>query len=206
MIIPNNKYNDAMALKNQGKYRDAISAFEKIDGYKDSNYQIRKCWIELLKSIDMSIGDYVEFGDYNGNSRWIVCDINGSEVLLLSEECIAKSKYDDEDNDWKTSDLYNWLNNDYYNAAFIDGEKNLIVEKGNGKVFLLTADEAKIYFSTDGARKSKYNGSDCDWWLRSPYFNYSSHARYVYCWGDANTYSNVDLSYLGVCPALSISF
>ena len=37
VIIPNIKYNDAIALMDAGKYNEAITAFEEMNGYKDSN-------------------------------------------------------------------------------------------------------------------------------------------------------------------------
>ena len=43
VIIPNNKYNDAIALMDAGKYTEAISAFEALDGYKDSANKIAEC-------------------------------------------------------------------------------------------------------------------------------------------------------------------
>lgn len=43
IIIPNGKYNDAIALMESGKYSDAISAFEALDGYKDSGNKIQEC-------------------------------------------------------------------------------------------------------------------------------------------------------------------
>lgn len=43
VIIPNGKYNDAVALMNEKKYEEAISAFEAMDGYKDSKDQITAC-------------------------------------------------------------------------------------------------------------------------------------------------------------------
>ena len=36
VIIPNNKYNNAVALMEKGQYTEAIEAFEALDGYKDS--------------------------------------------------------------------------------------------------------------------------------------------------------------------------
>ena len=36
VIIPGNKYNDAVALMERGQYEQAIAAFEALDGYKDS--------------------------------------------------------------------------------------------------------------------------------------------------------------------------
>ena len=43
VIIPNGKYNDAIALMDEGKYDEAIAAFEALDGYKDSEEQIESC-------------------------------------------------------------------------------------------------------------------------------------------------------------------
>ena len=43
VIIPNGKYNDAIALMDAGKYTEAISAFEALDGYKDSSTKITEC-------------------------------------------------------------------------------------------------------------------------------------------------------------------
>lgn len=43
VIIPNSNYNAAVALKNAGQYEDAISAFEAMEGYKDSAEQIHNC-------------------------------------------------------------------------------------------------------------------------------------------------------------------
>ena len=46
-IIPNSKYNDALDLMSDGKYDDAISVFESLDGYKDSNNLILECQYEI---------------------------------------------------------------------------------------------------------------------------------------------------------------
>lgn len=43
VIIPNSKYNDAVALMEAGQYEEAISAFEAMNGYKDSAEQITNC-------------------------------------------------------------------------------------------------------------------------------------------------------------------
>ena len=48
VIIPNGKYNDAIALMDAGKYTEAISAFEALDGYKDSATKIIKCNTAIL--------------------------------------------------------------------------------------------------------------------------------------------------------------
>ena len=48
VIIPNGKYNDAIALMDAGKYTEAISAFEALDGYKDSATKITECNTAIL--------------------------------------------------------------------------------------------------------------------------------------------------------------
>ncbi len=50
IIIPNSKYNDAIALMDAGKYSEAISAFETLDGYKDSQDKIDECNTAILDS------------------------------------------------------------------------------------------------------------------------------------------------------------
>ena len=47
-VIINNKYNDAIALMDAGKYTEAISAFEALDGYKDSATKITECNTAIL--------------------------------------------------------------------------------------------------------------------------------------------------------------
>ena len=48
VIIPGGKYNDAIALMDAGKYTEAISAFEALDGYKDSATKITECNTAIL--------------------------------------------------------------------------------------------------------------------------------------------------------------
>lgn len=43
VIIPGKKYNDALALMEDGQYSAAIDGFEKLNGYKDSDEQIAAC-------------------------------------------------------------------------------------------------------------------------------------------------------------------
>ena len=48
VIIPNGKYNEAIALMDVGKYAEAISAFEAMEGYKDSEVKITECYTAIL--------------------------------------------------------------------------------------------------------------------------------------------------------------
>lgn len=48
-IVQNNAYNAAAELMNCGNYKEAILAFEAIDGYKDSSQQIEFCRAAILE-------------------------------------------------------------------------------------------------------------------------------------------------------------
>ena len=43
VILPNNRYNAAIGIKEAERYEEAITAFEAMDGYKDSAEQIMDC-------------------------------------------------------------------------------------------------------------------------------------------------------------------
>ena len=64
VIIPNNKYADAVSLLNNGKYEDAITIFETIDEYKDSHAQIEICKNAILKEKYDGATLLLESGDY----------------------------------------------------------------------------------------------------------------------------------------------
>ena len=59
VIIPEKNYRDAVALQQAGKYEEAISAFESLNGYSDSETQINET--KYLKAKDLT-----ELGDYAG--------------------------------------------------------------------------------------------------------------------------------------------
>lgn len=70
VIIPNNKYRQAVALREEGQYDDAIAAFAELGNYSDANEQIAETWYqkallsrengmyEYAYTIFSSLGDY----------------------------------------------------------------------------------------------------------------------------------------------------
>ena len=123
------------------------------------------------------VGDTLCFGSYeqdgdesNGKEdiEWIVLDKTDSNVLLISKYALACRTYNDihESVTWETSELRNWLNNEFLNAAFDSVEQDCIInttvtnddnpeygtEGGNtteDKVFILDLNEAEKYFEND---------------------------------------------------------
>ena len=82
VIIPIGKYIDAIALMHAGKYTEAISAFEALDGYKDSANKIAECNAAILDGkyndaialmdagkLDEAYSAFIELGDYKDASE-----------------------------------------------------------------------------------------------------------------------------------------
>ena len=90
VIIPNGNYNKAMALMNDGKYEDAISAFEALDGYKDSIDQIENCKVAIL---DEKLENALKLLDEKKyDEAYAILTSLGTYANASNE--ISKSKYD----------------------------------------------------------------------------------------------------------------
>lgn len=143
VIIPNNKYNDAVALMDAGKYTEAISAFEALEGYKDSANKIEECNINIYgeevwnKVKSVNVGDTYRFGSYeqdnnksNGQEdiEWLVLAKEGTKILVISKEALDCKPYNTSYKGvtWETCTLRKWLNNDFINAAFSADERTMI--------------------------------------------------------------------------------
>ena len=131
-------------------------------------------------------GDIVKFGRYPQtvggveDIEWQVLSVEGGKVLVISRYGLDAKPFDDDSNDWESSEICDWLNGEFYEDSFNDDEKGIIEFSDPGKVFLLSKDEAEGYFDSDDARKcvpteyakahcaDEYDGCCC-WWLRSSY-------------------------------------
>ena len=195
------------------------------------------------KNPDYKIGETIEFGNYpqeeDGTEKpieWIVMKNEGNQVLLLSKYVLDAKPYNEELEEvtWETSDIRQWLNNEFYTTAFNKTEKakiqtSLIKNEDNSeygtsgendtedKVFLLSEKEAETLFSNDEekiAKATEYAEKSVVyvneekavlWWLRSP-GDYSNSAAVVN--RDGWVYrdgNNVDDRYDGVRPALHLN-
>lgn len=91
---------------------------------------------------DSAIGETVPFGSYeqdndggNGSEpiEWVVLAHQDGRTLLLSRYGLDGMWYnaDSVEVTWEESSLRRWLNTDFYNTAFDDTEKDLIVQVTN---------------------------------------------------------------------------
>ena len=171
---------------------------------------------------EANVGDIVKFGRYPQTAagdvqdmEWRVLAVEGDKVLAISRYALDARRFDDNSNDWESSEICGWLNGEFYNSSFNDDEKGIIASSDPGKVFLLSKEEAEGYFSSDEDRRcapteyARANGAweedGCCWWLRSPDPYFSDIVSYVSNDGGIDYFSNVIDSDGYARPALWIN-
>lgn len=137
-------------------------------------------------------GTYPQGSDENEASpiEWLVLEKKGNNLLLLSKrglDCIPFHGNMTEV-DWENCALRRWLNSDFIDATFDESDLEMINVTAGDRVFLLSAEEAEKYFSTDEKRScapteyaqafgadvyysSNEYGESGNWWLRSQGFS-----------------------------------
>ena len=104
-----------------------------------------------VEAVPYSISGYGEVttSAQGWNGDWRVLDRVDNKALVISSIVLEERKYSDATSTWKDSDLRAYLNGDFYNKVFDDREKQFIVEYNGDKVFVLSYDEAKKYFTEE---------------------------------------------------------
>jgi len=85
--------------------------------------------------------------------EWILLEEKGEECLLYSKDCLDWELYSDDDISWKNTYMC-YLLNDMYNSCFNQDEKDAIVEKDDGPLFLLSKEELLKYFPEKDDRRA----------------------------------------------------
>ena len=197
---------------------------------------------ESVKSLSelgsVSVGDHFPFGNYPQGAdgevqpiEWRVLAVESDKALVISEKLLDYVQYNETYTDvtWETCTLRKWMNNDFISKAFSSSQQAKIstvtiqnpdnppsgTSGGNttqDRIFALSIDEAKKYFSsnsdrkaytTDYAHKKGYDQKDRAerWWLRSPGLH-GNDAASVSPSGHVNQYGNdVYISSVAVRPA-----
>ncbi len=159
----NNAYKYALCYYLDGNYQEAIYYFKDIFPYLDAKEYIIKCQLNLMNAAE--INNEVTFGVYeqdnnikNGKEEidWIVINKEGTKVLLMSKNILDYQPFNTDAAisngaiskeeayiPWSESHVRTFLNNDFYNTAFIDEEKKYIVRSN-----ITTTDCDKYTYST----------------------------------------------------------
>ena len=181
VIAPKKAYEMACEMMNSGDMEGAIAYFESLGEYQESQAKLEECR-KTLTLRNAAVGDIISYGNYNGNTEWIVLDKDDGKLLLLSKTYVGIGKYDDDlyCKNWESSYIRQWLNSVYIENAFDEIEKNRIcrvkADRGDSVrdirwatssdesvdlVFLLSTYGAELYNST-------YKDIEIDeWWLRT---------------------------------------
>jgi len=77
VIIPNNKYEDAMALIDAGEYTKAAATLRELGNYKDAESKARYAWAEAAKQTTISTGYYHTVG-LKADGTVVAVGANGS--------------------------------------------------------------------------------------------------------------------------------
>lgn len=121
---------------------------------------------DVLKGWNSENGyQYVLMGEFQqdyGDKQpilWRVLYTERNKALLLSEVILDTRPYDDNSNNWETSEIREWLNNDFYFSAFSEKEKNAIIQNNTlGNIFLPSKEElteARFGFNKSIDKKDK---------------------------------------------------
>lgn len=183
VIIPNSKYNDAVALMDAGKVDEAYSVFDELGDYKDSEAKVGAIRLTKTKESlkNCNIGDYIKFGAYEQDNKhsngkedveWLVLAKEGNKVLVVSKYALDCQRYNTSYTKvtWESCSLRKWLNDTFINNAFSAEEQAMIPtvtvsadrnpdyrtypgSATQDKVFLLSIPEVSKYFDSDDARK-----------------------------------------------------
>ena len=203
------RYDKALEMINVGDFESAFILLKGIK-YKDSENKLNDIRLNYQKSLieNAKVGSTINFGMYEQDNNpatekesieWIVLAKDDDRILVTSKyvlDCISYHKKEQKIT-WDKCDLRKWLNNEFYNGAFVSEEQNRIINSvvqadknpsfktspgkdTKDKVFLLSMTEAKKYFDSDSARickgtrfaysKNRYFNElqQCCWWLRTP--------------------------------------
>ncbi len=144
------------------------------------NTKIEKLATELLEAIKeekknqkIERGAVVEVAGH----EWIVLKVEDGKVHCVLKELLESRRFDEDENDFSSSDLRNWLNDDFFDgiASLVDASKLHIIttdllsldgqtEYGScvDKVSLLTVDMYR-------ENRDILPNEDKWWWLATPF-------------------------------------
>jgi ABC-type amino acid transport substrate-binding protein/serine/threonine protein kinase len=175
-----------------------------------------------LPSIE-SVGQRVEFGTRNGKPiAWRVLAVEDGRALVISEHILENKPYNKQSGGitWETCSLRQYLNGEFLEKTFSADERSCIdavtnqnpdnrvhgTDGGNpteDRVFLLSIDEAKKYFISNGDGAATNLEDDSFWWWLRSQGHSTSAAAFVGVFGIVNNGGYPTHAYDGgVRPAL----
>lgn len=181
-----------------------------------------------------AVGDLVQYGSYKGSApRWRILSLDAKRIVLLSEEALVASpfqsnEYVDDANDYASSSVRSWLNDQFVPAAFgADAQSDPVLGRSSASdviagdvAYLLTpsqldrylpeADDRVCFSSAWGQANSGPGGSQLAagavyWWLApEPGAEPSNTVAVVQTNGGVNTRRYTAIATDGIRPAIKL--
>ncbi len=122
--------------------------------------------------------------------KWRVLERKENSLFVVADKILDTRRFDRSSGNYANSEIRGFLNGEFYDKVFRDAQKNKIVvtavdnnargRRTSDRVFLLSNEEVKQYFSSDSARQKEgsdyakarglhIHGGTSPWWLRSSY-------------------------------------
>jgi len=180
VVAPAVKYGRAGSLEKQGDAAGAYEVFDRLGTYRDAAG--RKQGLQAAAMGSRS-AESMPFGGYD----WLVLEERDGMALLLMESIQEKRLYHEPGTEtlWAGCTLRAWLNGPFYGSFNVTDRARIahtaVINSGNAEygirigavtsdyIFLLSLEEAKLYFPDDAARVAcSQDGRAAWWWLRSP--------------------------------------
>lgn len=225
-----NKYRGVYFTEN----RPYFSYFERgsrFSSQADNGYKPEKMYWFLYEPLD-----WLVLKEKDGKAMLIcdkIIDSQPCKNVMLNADSYEITPMEKYENSWQFSDIRVWLNEDFYNTAFLSYEQSVIseeniitqfdekyCEKTKDNVFILSADEAadrNLGFNEDGTEydyrrikpRTDYamcqGARSCVWMLRGTAYSSMTSSPVICDSGQMST-QEVTATDLGIVPSVILNF
>ncbi|MCR5336482.1 MAG: DUF6273 domain-containing protein [Synergistes sp.] len=94
VIIPNARYNSALKLYEDDRYSEALTAFEALNGYKDSKEQIKRCKNEIQYENAISLANAGKYDEALKEFKGLNGYKDSKDQISKCETAIKDQKYE----------------------------------------------------------------------------------------------------------------
>lgn len=159
-----------------------------------------------------AVGDHLEVGKYT----WTVVEQDGDELTLFADQNVATMRYSEISCMWRGSEIYEFLNREFYQSLPADVQKRIRLKKINSGFvdykWYWEPSSAKIYIASqeDIEKIKKELGTQAvmgseDYWLRTKIYSDKMQALSAKKSGIGYEKRNTRYDRLGVRPMLTIT-
>lgn len=155
--------------KSVNAIKETKSELKDIGSAQFENTDLDADLMKILMLTDENVGETRTFAGMD----WTVLSYGSNEIMMISQNSVNSMPHTTTRNDnldWSSSDIREWLNHEFLSEHFTDTQKEMLVDKNGDYVSILSTSEAIRY------RDLLYAGRDEDIWLRDKY----EHNRFIY--------------------------